>query len=510
MLTKHRIFLAGSLAAVSLFGLDTGVSPAATYCVRAGAMGAANGTDWINAYPALPGTLLRGSTYYVATGTYGGYTFNTSESGTNVVIVKKATALDHGVNTGWNDSYGLGTATFTNYWRITRGYFTLDGQVGGGPGNWTNGFGFKIQSLSTNSFQPGILISDNRKNVTLRHFEIQGNGGDGDGGGGGPANDALSIGTGTDQTTVSYAWLHDMGRCLIFGHGNNMFFEFVYGGKFESTAVEHAEIASLWASIPPVALCTNVTFANCVWSHMEGTGGLIMYADGVKIYGNVFYRPTGVTFSPANGALATWSNDGSIFARGRIYNNSFINLGSSFPALGIGFGQSTSDNVVMNNIFYNCRVDFGGVALHDYNLFVNTTGANASSEPHGASATSAIFNNYAALDFSLKSNTVAGTNVGAPYYVDPAGRLRSSWTRGAYEYGTPLVGVSLVIQRAGDQLYFSWPDTAVHYQLRTTTNLSTPAAWVTLPNTPTLANAQWTMSVPMPASPRQFFRLEQE
>jgi hypothetical protein len=415
---QSRLFRYGVVVSVLGFFYSGAVLRAANYYVRAGATGTSNGSDWINAYPTLPATLLRGSTYYVATGTYGGYTFNTAESGTNLVTVKKATGLDHGTNVGWNDGYGTGTAVFTNYWRITRGYFVLDGQVGGGPGNWTNGFGFKIQSLSTTSFNPGILISSNRRNVTLRHFEIQGNGGDGDGGGGGPANDALDIGIGTDQTTVSYAYLHDMGRCLIFGHGNNMFFEYVYGGKFESTAVEHAEIASLWASIPPVALCTNVTFANCVWSHMEGTGGLIMYADGVKIYGNVFYRPAGVTFPAANGALATWSNDGSIFARGRIFNNSFINLGSGFPALGIGFGRTTSDNIVMNNIFYNCRVDFGGVALHDYNLFITTTGNGATSEAHGASATSAIFNDYTGLNFTLKNNTAAGTNVGAPYNLD--------------------------------------------------------------------------------------------
>jgi pectate lyase len=480
----------------------------ATYHVRASATGTANGSDWINAYPALPTTLSRGSTYYVATGTYGGYTFNTSESGTTVVTVKKATGLDHGNNTGWNDSYGIGTAVFTNYWLITRGYFILDGQVGGGPGSWTNGYGFKIQSLSKTSFRSGIEISGNRKYVTLRHLEIEGNGGDGDGGGGGPANDALSIGIGTDYTTVSYAYLHDAGRCLIFGHGDNMFFEFVYGGKFESTGVEHAEIASLWASIPPVAICTNVTFANCVWSHMEGTGGLIMYADGVKVYGNVFYRPAGVTFPPANGALATWSNPGSIFTRGRIYNNSFINLGANFPALGLGFGLTTSDNFVMNNIFYNCRVDFGGVTLHDYNLFISTSGSGATSEAHGATATSAIFNDYNALDFTLKNNTGAGTNVGSPYHLDANGNPRTTWTRGAYEYGSGLNGVALKIQRTGNQFLFSWPGAAPNYKLCAATNATPTTTWLILTNTPMLSNGQWTVSLPASAAQRQFFRLQ--
>ncbi|MBC8096573.1 MAG: hypothetical protein H7Y43_12255 [Akkermansiaceae bacterium] len=497
------------MAIAIAFCLGTEVTRAAIYHVRAGATGAANGADWINAYPALPTTLSRGSTYYVATGTYGGYTFNTAESGTSIVTVKKATGSDHGSNTGWNDNYGIGTALFNSYWRITRGYFILDGQVGGGPGSWTNGYGFKIQSLSTSDFQPGLTVTDNRKNVTLRHFEIQGNGGDGDGGGGGQANDALDIGFGTDQTTVSYAYLHDMGRCLIFGHGNNMFFEFVYGGKFESTDVEHSEIASLWAhaaSGSPGPVCTNVTFANCVWSHMEGTGGLIIQGDGVKIYGNVFYRPAGLTFPSANGAIATWRRD--VFTRGRIYNNSFINLGQGFASLGIGFGGTTDDNIVENNIFYNCNVSFGGFALHDYNLFINTSGADASDEAHGATATSAIFNDYVALDFNLKNNTAAGINVGPPYNIDPNGNSRTTWTRGAYEYGSVFIGVSLKIQRTGNQIVFSWPDSPTSYKLYSATNLNPPASWTILTNVPALANGQWSLSLPLPATQQQFFRLQ--
>jgi hypothetical protein len=509
ILMKNKLLLHSFLAATLVFWLGAGTMPAATYHVRAGATGTANGSDWINAYPTLPGTLLRGSTYYVATGTYGGYTFNTAESGTSLVTVRKATVPDHGSNTGWNDGYGTGTAVFTNYWQITRGYFTLDGQVGGGPGSWTNGYGFKIQSLSTISFHPGIYISGNRKNVTLRHFEIQGNGGDGDGGNNGPANDALSIEVGTDQTTVSYAYLHDMGRCLIFGHGNNMFFEYIYGGKFESTDAEHAEIASLWAHVEsgaPGPVCTNVTFANCVWSHIEGTGGLIIQGDGVNIYGNTFYRPAGVTFPSANGAIATWRLD--VFVRGRIFNNSFINLGSGFTSLGIGFGGTTDDNIVMNNIFYNCRVDFGGVTLHDNNLFITTTGSGAASEAHGATATSAIFNDYLALDFTLKSNTAAGTNVGAPYNTDPKGNPRTTWTRGAYEYGSGFTGVSLIIQRAGNQIVFSWPDSNTSYKLSSATNLSLATIWTIRTNLPALANGQWSLSLPLPATQQQFFRLQ--
>ena len=502
-----KLLSPGLLVGIMVFGPGAVVAlRGANYYVRAGAAGSGNGSDWNNAYPVLPANPLRGSTYYVATGIYPGYTFNTAESGTNAVTVLKATVADHGTSTGWNDNHGTGTAVFTNTMWITRGYFTLDGRTGGGPGSWTNGFGFKIQSLATVSPNPGISVSDNRKGVTLRHFEVQGNGGDGDGGG--LANDALAIGVNTDYTTVSHAYLHDMGRTLIFGHGNNMFFEYVYGGKFESTDVEHAEIASLWASIPPVSVCTNVTFANCVWSHCDGTGGLIMYADGVKIYGNVFYRLPGVTFPPANGGIATWNHAGSIFARGRIFNNSFINLGQ-FAALGIGYGQITGDNLVANNLFYNCQVDFGGVTLHDYNLFINTSGASAASEAHGTTGNAAIFNDYLALNFTLKSNTPAGTNVGAPYNVDPNGAPRTTWTRGAYEFGSSHGRPQLKLQRTDNQMVFSWPDTGASYRLCVATNLEPAAGWTVMTNVPVLAGGQWSVTTPVSSARQQFFRLVQ-
>ncbi|MGC3957070.1 MAG: hypothetical protein QM813_03625 [Verrucomicrobiota bacterium] len=503
-------FIASVGLVLIAIGLNAVVASAATYHVRAGATGAANGIDWNNAYPTLPTTLLRGSTYYVAAGAYAGYTFNTIESGASLVTIKKATLLDHGSNTGWNDNYGSGPAVFTNYWQIARGYLVLDGQVGGGPQSWTNGYGFKIQSPSKVNFQPGISISDNRRYVTLRHIEVEGNGGDGDGGAGGQANDALSIGINTDFTTVSYVYLHDVGRCLIFGHGHNMFFEYVYGGRFESTDVEHAEIASLWASLPPTTVCTNVTFANCVWSHMEGTGGLIMFADGVKIYGNVFYRPANVTFPVAHGCISTWVNAGGVFARARIFNNAFLDLGSSFPAFNFSFGQNTGDIQVLNNIFYNCRVDFSNVTQHNYNLFVSSSGATASSESNGATAASTIFNDYRALNFTLKSNTLAGVAVGAPYDLDPNDATRTTWTRGAYEFGSGVAGVKLEMQRAGAQFVFSWPDTPASYQLCVTTNTALPIAWNALTNAPTLSNGIWNLSLPAPTTQRQFFRLQRQ
>ena len=66
---------------------------AANWYVRAAATGSANGSDWTNACTDFTGScavssLVRGDTYYVATGAYASRTFNRAESGTLVITIK--------------------------------------------------------------------------------------------------------------------------------------------------------------------------------------------------------------------------------------------------------------------------------------------------------------------------------------------------------------------------------------------------------------------------------------
>ena len=68
---------------------------AANHYVRAGATGSASGNDWTNAYTALPSSLIRGDTYYIADGSYAGYIFNTAASGTTLITIKKTVITDH-------------------------------------------------------------------------------------------------------------------------------------------------------------------------------------------------------------------------------------------------------------------------------------------------------------------------------------------------------------------------------------------------------------------------------
>jgi hypothetical protein len=405
---------------------------AATRYVRAGASGAANGSDWTNAYPSLPATLTRGDTYYVAGGTYSGYRFSTPASGTTLITIKRATIADHGTTTGWSDSFGQGQAFFAGSWDFSSSYWLIDGQVGGGPGSWTTGFGFKVKETADTV----ISIGSNASNITIRHVEAEGNGGDGDGGTG--ANDIFNNYTaGTRNVTVSYAYFYNAGRCIFFSRGSNMTFEYIYTGYHESTPGQHSEVASIWTASPDPRP-TNYTFRYNVFTHAEGTGGLIMDGDGLYVYGNVFYRPTGDNWEHGNGVIGTWTVN--VLTQAKVYNNTFINLSTGWSILGTLFTAPTTGNEARNNIFYG-STSIGGLGslfpTFSHNYYVDTSPLNLT-ETGKMTGSGNPFNNYPALDFRLKAAGPAGIALPAPYDRDMYGTVRGSggaWGRGAVEFG---------------------------------------------------------------------------
>src|SRR4030067_9598 len=107
--------------------------------IRAGASGNGSGSDWTNAKTSLTG-LVRGNTYYLADGSYASFAFGVANSGSSYINIYKATASDHGTETGWDPSYGDGVATISGM-SVQTGYLILDGRVGGGPGSYISGNG---------------------------------------------------------------------------------------------------------------------------------------------------------------------------------------------------------------------------------------------------------------------------------------------------------------------------------------------------------------------------------
>ena len=430
---------------------------AANHYIRDGAVGGEPCSDWsdANACDALPATLIRGDTYYVADGTYAGYNFDDAESGVLVITVKKATGTDHGgQETGWLSSYGDGQALFTGLCIFKSSYWILDGVTGGGPSNnWVNNFGFNItETIEDNEmirvgmppYFPGGLKQAN--NIIIRHVELHGKGSVSVNSGG-AWNDGISVYAGSD-VLLSYFLIDQVGRCPFFLSGQNFIAEYGYIGMYYYSAAVHSEVAAIWSF--GSGTVGDHTFRYTIFTQIQGTGGLIWDNSAnpsaqLYAYGNIFYKSSGSTWVLSNGIISGWT--GFSFANVRVVNNTFIDTETGGNMLGTAPGVGfMSNNVAQNNLFYSVAGPGGDVGWStiSYNHFINgpTIGTNSttgSSDP---------FTNYVNLDFSLvtaSSPINVGVNLGAPYAQDIVGLSRpqgATYDAGAYEFDQGGAGQS--------------------------------------------------------------------
>lgn len=432
---------------VMIFGALLSVANAATRFVRASADVSYNGdgSSWSaatsnggpGAYKGFPSTLVRGDTYYFAGGNYGKFIFNTPNSGTTTVTVKKATTDDHGTSSGWSDTYGSAQAVFSCV-SINKDNFIFDGSTGGGPGSWKTGFGVKIDTSkqTSSSAYPGLFLGEltqsTTSNIVAKHFEVVGDGGDGTANNGGQTNDGVAS-WGSKNTTISYSYIHDMGRCIcIFLPSDGVVWEYNYSGAYEYTAAEHSEIASTNGN--------NYTFRYNIFAHVEGTGGLMFNGSNQKIYGNVFFHSTSdKTWDyAANGMIGSKGSNEPVktvlFYNNTIYRGYSDSTGGGPQIFGFYMGK---DSIAKNNLIYGQLPSSTGFDLvtHDYNAFVATSGASLPSELNDIlSSLTTMLSGAESLDFTPSTNTAAGENLGAPYNVDMYGNTRTTWTRGAIEF----------------------------------------------------------------------------
>lgn len=209
---------------VACFGLIS--AGAQTFHVRSGATGSGTGADWNNAFSRLPSTLIRGATYYIADGTYGGLTLSDPLSGTKKITIKKATTSDHGVNTGWATGFGDGQALFNGTVSFRTSYYEFNGVTGGGPENqWTNNFGFKIK-VSGSLGKPASGVVCQAPFIAVRHTHIQGGATEG-------TRENWSYGfeafPNIKNTTYSYGWVQDTSNKLYATYAGLC--EYVYFDK---------------------------------------------------------------------------------------------------------------------------------------------------------------------------------------------------------------------------------------------------------------------------------------
>jgi hypothetical protein len=402
--------------------------------VRAGATGNGTGVDWNNAYGALPTTLVRGAVYFIADGSYPGYTFNTATSGTTLITVKKAIESDHGTSAGWSSAYGDGQAAFTSGLDFTTSYWLIDGQTGGGAENaWLGNFGFKV--TETGDSNAILNFSSSGSNVTVRHVDLQGKGSVSNSGGSW-SNDAVAI-YGASNVTLSYFHMKGIGRCPFFISPANLTVEHGWVESYNGSSAVHSEVASIWAFSRSVG---NVTFRYNLFTDIQSTGGLMWDNSSntsavLSVYGNVFYKPSGATWGEANGLIGGWTGGGGEQCHNiKVYNNTFINVDQEILST---LPNIASGNEAFNNIFYNSQApSFSKFSSHDYNLFINS--GTTQGEANGKTATASPFVNITARDFRLTAATAAGKAFASPFNVDPYLIARGSdglYDRGAFEFG---------------------------------------------------------------------------
>ncbi len=419
-----------------------GLANAANWHVRSGATGSNNGSNWSDAWTTLPGTLARGDTYYIADGSYGGYTFNDSESGSTYVFIKKATGSDHGTATGWSSDYGDGVATFNGTLEFDTGYYDLDGVTGGGPGNWDSGHGFLIDHDGS---EEGIDVFTSPSNpvvgVRIRHFEIRGSGPDDAGGGNDGISLAFNSGCGSSRHNdwlIEYSYIWYQGRVNIFSRCvSDVTLQYSKLFYNESYPAEHAEAISH-------VLGDDWVIRYNWFEDADGTGFVINErADGWEYYGNVFlisaaYPRPGQSIDIDQGVITDWTSDPSDYSNFKIYNNTIVDLHTpsndnmGFEARNTASGGYSGVTAYNNLCYGNPDFVISSRFTSDYNWFY---GCGSQNEPNGQYGLGDPFTDIFNHDFTLRAPTDAGiiTSFNVDMVCMPRG-ADDVFDRGAFEF----------------------------------------------------------------------------
>ncbi len=433
-----------------------------TNYVTASGAGSKNGSDWNNAYAGLPSSLVRGRVYMIADGNYGYRTFSDSTSGSTTITIKKATASNHGTDTGWNTAtMGSGVATFSGM-VFTTAYYVIDGTTRGA--DWRSGYGIQIRDSGAGkgiNLGSGSLSASwggqnsSAGNIVIRYCELIG---------ADPTNHSSQSHDygvygvwGINNVTVSYCYIHDFSHPIITDHDSGWTLEYSVIARNYSTAADHSEG---WAAQGD----NNVTIRYNVWEDMEGTGFIVNLgrdsytysASNWAIYGNVFM------YTPGNPYNRTGVGDGTIVClddsgnkeyalNWSIYNNTILNVpgyssGVEFGASPVSGVPNNSNILVYNNFWWGNPAPANNTMGHcdnsaiGWNRYDGTSHSSTLSDGNAqvnSSASQSVFVNYSGKDFRLASATSAGTSLASPYNVDLNGNSRGAdgvWDRGAFEF----------------------------------------------------------------------------
>lgn len=410
--------------------------------VRAGASGTASGDDWTNALTDLPTTMVRGTVYYIAAGTYAKATFTTAVSGTDTITIKRATITDHGTDTGWDNGFDgqvswPATLTFGSY-------FVFDGVTGDGLSQDPADYGFRLgtpaEALYFAIHFNGLGVGATYTGTQIKHL--------------------YAVAPAGDYNKVAFRCHTQIGQlvdfsatyCLLSGFQNAfeanggctglVFSRNTCVDGFSSPSNHGEQINANGCDI------VNPTITYNVFDTCPGTG--VICANNSDIDGAVIYSNLFISCSGSNGQITGTS--GGVLKNSLIYHNTFHSCTNGAWFAG-GTGTQTG-NEAKNNLLYNMSGAHTATATYASNAYFDCTNIPADTDTQTGVGNPFV----SASDLTLAVQTDAGVDLGATYQTDFAGITRTYWSRGAYEFRL-LPPSSLTVTAAGGSVIaLGWVD----------------------------------------------------
>lgn len=426
---KHRTRSFALVTFVMLLGVSS--ATAANRYVRAGATGTKDGSDWANAYPQLPSTLVRGDVYYLADGNYGQWTFNTPSSGTTPITVKKCTQAEHGTASGFQSSFCDGQAVIGGIFFDRGDYYIIDGATRN-ESNWSDSSAYGLRN--TGSFYSSRLNSSSNHcadHLTFRYVDTGAAPGSGvetaDGGfylggfgGGSEACENWRI----ERSHIHNAIVHVQcagcsGMQIEFTHfGIGWGKEAIRGQVFSAQHIIRYNYFKDSCQKDPADPTSGCTAEIAMWDD-DNPGSF----SGNQIYGNIFQKTTSEHNS---GGVIVIGGDGTGWVGAPathtiIANNTIVGLKNGPATIQV----NGTNNQVVNNLWYDTSIGKPYAACVASRCEANSIYESA--HP---------FNAYPG-DLRLKEATEPGVELGSPFNFDLIGRTRGSdgsWDRGAFEF----------------------------------------------------------------------------
>ena len=296
--------------------------------------GTGDGSSWSSAgSPGVINSSAAGDVIYLGGGSYG----NGIAVQANSVTIKRATAADHGSDTGWSASLDK-QATFDSGWLVSGSNVTIDGNCWKPPGLPTV-FGFRIKHASAakgidaggspgglkciDLDIPGPGINSSKAEADGIHF---------------PSNSTISGCAVYDTDALLFAWKGNSGTTIEYCYLYNASSNIVISGNPQDPHPDVIYSGSMMVGTMRYCVVANVTSEGVFFDgEQPGVGDM-------TFYGNVMFQGDCQT-----GNVPIQLQNGGAFGTVKLYHNTFVDFNKSNN---LGPGTTVANgSAVVNNLY---------------------------------------------------------------------------------------------------------------------------------------------------------------